>query len=187
MNIVDGDIEVLYYISACKTEEALKWFTGPIAAMKKETPEKTFGEIFNPTLLSIFGEKITNGQIPKAFSKDVFSELVELMADGIPMIDDLTIDEYEKYEYSHDYWGGIPKNFYHVVDDVMKNDKYKLADNSVVVEIVKQILAANMDAVEKLRKGDLKMINWLVGQCMKEGKGKVSPVEVKSELETQLG
>jgi len=59
------------------------------------------------------------------------------------------------------------------LDEIIKNPKYKAADTSEVDLVVEKVFADNPNEVEKARK-EPKMINWLVGQAMKQLKGKAS-------------
>lgn len=45
--------------------------------------------------------------------------------------------------------------------------------------VVDKILAANADAVEKYKNGEEKVLGFLVGQIMKEMKGKCNPGQMK--------
>ena len=52
--------------------------------------------------------------------------------------------------------------------------------------VVDKILAANADAVEKYKNGEEKVLGFLVGQIMKEMKGKCNPGQMKELIISKL-
>jgi aspartyl-tRNA(Asn)/glutamyl-tRNA(Gln) amidotransferase subunit B len=56
-----------------------------------------------------------------------------------------------------------------------------LSDDSEVDEVISKIISDNPEQVEKF-KSDPRMLNWFVGQCMKAGKGKISPQIAKDKI-----
>ena len=57
----------------------------------------------------------------------------------------------------------------------------QVSDTSFIEEIVKGIIEANQDSVEKFRSGNAKVKGFFVGQVMKESKGKANP-QIVSDL-----
>ncbi|MES2705932.1 MAG: Asp-tRNA(Asn)/Glu-tRNA(Gln) amidotransferase subunit GatB [Verrucomicrobiota bacterium] len=62
----------------------------------------------------------------------------------------------------------------------------QVSDTGFLDEIITQVLAANADAVEKIKAGNDKAINALKGQVMKLSQGKANPKVVGDLLETRL-
>ena len=62
----------------------------------------------------------------------------------------------------------------------------QVSDTGFLDEIITQVLAANADAVEKIKAGNDKAINALKGQVMKLSQGKANPKVVGDLLEARL-
>jgi aspartyl-tRNA(Asn)/glutamyl-tRNA(Gln) amidotransferase subunit B len=63
----------------------------------------------------------------------------------------------------------------------------QMSDESGIESIIDDILASNVDAVEKFRAGENKLMGFFVGQVMKETKGKANPRMVNELLRKKLG
>ena len=63
----------------------------------------------------------------------------------------------------------------------------QISDSSELDGLVAQIIAANPDAAEKIRSGNKKPIQFLMGQVMKATRGKANPQMVVQRLQEQLG
>jgi len=61
-----------------------------------------------------------------------------------------------------------------------------MQDNSQLTILCKAIVEAHPQAVEDYKKGQEKSFNFLVGQVMKETKGKADPTVIKSILKSLL-
>lgn len=59
-------------------------------------------------------------------------------------------------------------------------------DNSELLKLVNEVIAANGKAAEEYRSGKEKAIGFLVGQVMRNGKGKFNPSVVKEIMEKEL-
>lgn len=62
-----------------------------------------------------------------------------------------------------------------------------MSDSAEIEKIVKNVLANNPKAAEDVRKGEDKAIGFLVGQAMKESRGKANPKLVRELISAQLG
>ena len=62
----------------------------------------------------------------------------------------------------------------------------QVSDTGFLDGIITQVLAANADAVEKIKAGNDKAINALKGQVMKLSQGKANPKVVGDLLEARL-
>ena len=85
-----------------------------------------------------------------------------------------------------------------VLDYLMENDAdvdsvieklglKQVSDDSAIVAIIDQILAANAGKVEEYKNGKEKMFGFFVGQVMKEGKGAFNPGKVNELLKAKIG
>jgi aspartyl-tRNA(Asn)/glutamyl-tRNA(Gln) amidotransferase subunit B len=63
----------------------------------------------------------------------------------------------------------------------------QISDEGTIAEIVEKVLAENMDAVESYRKGKEKAFGFLVGQVMRETRGKANPQIVNRILKEKIG
>lgn len=63
----------------------------------------------------------------------------------------------------------------------------QISDERMIEEIVEKVLAENADAVESYRKGKEKAFGFLVGQVMRETKGKANPQIVNRILKERIG
>lgn len=63
----------------------------------------------------------------------------------------------------------------------------QISDEGAILAIVEQIVAANPQSVEDFKAGKQKAIGFLVGQVMKESKGKANPALVNKLLQDVLG
>ena len=63
----------------------------------------------------------------------------------------------------------------------------QISDERTIAEIVEKVLAENMDAVESYRKGKEKAFGFLVGQVMRETRGKANPQIVNRILKEKIG
>lgn len=74
------------------------------------------------------------------------------------------------------------------VDDVIEKLGLKqVSDDSAILEIIDQILAANEDKVEQYKAGKEKLFGFFVGQTMKASKGSANPAKVNELLKQRLG
>lgn len=181
-NIFDGNISGFYYFSKLN-DEAVKWLLGAVMAESKVTG-KHFTNIIDAHTLSKFGEAVASNKIDRTFSKEIFREFLDLYKDW-PIVTDVTFGEFEKYGYNELFYLGVNKSFDHILDDILKNPKYVLSDDSEIDEIVKKVVEDNKEQFDKI-KTDPRMVNWFVGQCMKAGKGKLSPQIAKDKITAML-
>jgi Asp-tRNA(Asn)/Glu-tRNA(Gln) amidotransferase B subunit len=181
-SVVDGNIAGWYYISALN-DEAIKWLLGPIMVESKSRGVY-FTKIIAASLLAEFGRYIIQGKIDKAFTKDIFSELLSITTD-YPKVDEVSFEEYEKYGYNQYYYLSVRKRPRHILDDMLSDDKYKVSSDIDVLFFIDETIAENLDQFEKL-KTNPKLLNWFVGQVMKKAKSKFSAEKVKSLIELRV-
>ncbi|MDR2505772.1 MAG: Asp-tRNA(Asn)/Glu-tRNA(Gln) amidotransferase subunit GatB [Oscillospiraceae bacterium] len=140
-----------------------------ITRKPKDTANWIIGEV-----LSILKER---GEPADELSldKDKFARIITLVADGAinraagrrvlrALLDsDIDVDAYVK-----------------------QNGLEAIGGASVVDDAVKKVVAANADSVAKFRSGSEKVFGFLMGQVMKELKGKGDPAALKKALEEAL-
>jgi len=72
------------------------------------------------------------------------------------------------------------------INKVIKNLKPKKVDKNLLEEVINKVLKDNQKAVLDYQKGKSNAIMFLVGQVMKETKGKVEAKAVKEEIERKI-
>ncbi len=68
-----------------------------------------------------------------------------------------------------------------------EQDLLQVSDEGAIQLIVEKVLAANPQAATDVKNGEMKAIGFLVGQIMKESKGKANPGLAQSLIKKQLG
>lgn len=63
----------------------------------------------------------------------------------------------------------------------------QVSDESEIAKIVEQVLADNAKAAEDVKNGEMKAVGFLVGQVMKNSKGKANPKMAQDLIKKQLG
>lgn len=63
----------------------------------------------------------------------------------------------------------------------------QVSDESAIAAIVEQVLAANEQAANDVKNGEMKAIGFLVGQVMKASQGKANPALAQQLIKKQLG
>lgn len=63
----------------------------------------------------------------------------------------------------------------------------QVSDEGEIAKIVAQVLSDNVKAAEDVKNGEMKAIGFLVGQVMKESKGKANPSLAQQLIKQQLG
>jgi aspartyl-tRNA(Asn)/glutamyl-tRNA(Gln) amidotransferase subunit B len=71
----------------------------------------------------------------------------------------------------------------HVLDD---KDLGQMESSSDLIDIVKKVIASNSDQVEEYKSGKEPVIKYLVGQVMKESKGKANPQKAEELLKQNI-
>jgi aspartyl-tRNA(Asn)/glutamyl-tRNA(Gln) amidotransferase subunit B len=67
-----------------------------------------------------------------------------------------------------------------------ERDLLQVSNEDEIEAIVRKVIEANPQAAEDIRKGEMKAVGFLVGQIMKESKGKANPGLAQKMIEQQL-
>jgi aspartyl-tRNA(Asn)/glutamyl-tRNA(Gln) amidotransferase subunit B len=73
-----------------------------------------------------------------------------------------------------------------IMQIVEKNGLLQINDDSALEAFVSIVLEANPKIVEDYKSGKVQVIGFLIGQCMKESKGKGNPTKFKQMIEARL-
>ena len=69
---------------------------------------------------------------------------------------------------------------------IKDNNLQMVSDDSLVRDIVTAVIAANPNSIEQYKEGNEKVVKFLMGQSMKQLKGKANPAVVTKVLEEEL-
>ena len=69
---------------------------------------------------------------------------------------------------------------------VTENNLIQVTDDGALLEIVKVVIDNNPTQVNQYKEGKLQVIDYLLGQCMKEARGKGNPVKFRELLTEEL-
>lgn len=69
---------------------------------------------------------------------------------------------------------------------IKDNNLQMVSDDSLVRDIVTSVIAANPNSIEQYKEGNEKVVKFLMGQSMKQLKGKANPAVVTKVLEEEL-
>ena len=72
------------------------------------------------------------------------------------------------------------------LDDLLEDPKYKATSGDELTGAVKKIIIDNPAQIDELKNGKDKILGWLVGQVMKELKGKANAAEVNKLFREEL-
>jgi aspartyl-tRNA(Asn)/glutamyl-tRNA(Gln) amidotransferase subunit B len=106
----------------------------------------------------------------------------ELLAEMLTLMDDGTISgKIAKTVFAEMYQTGKSAR-----QIVAERGLTQISDTSALEAIVAEVLAENLDAVEKYKAGNAKLFAFLVGQVMKKSQGKANPQLANQMLRERL-
>lgn len=71
--------------------------------------------------------------------------------------------------------------------EIIKSEGMEVVSDSGAIEaIVDKVISANPKAVADFKSGKTNVVGWLMGQVMKESKGKANPAEASSLVQKKL-
>ncbi|HRQ90458.1 MAG TPA: Asp-tRNA(Asn)/Glu-tRNA(Gln) amidotransferase subunit GatB, partial [Bacteroidia bacterium] len=135
------------------------------AAKVSSAPKKVANWVINNLLAELNARSLTIGECP--VTSQALAELVELVESG------KVSNNQGKEVFAHlfDHPGESPAA-------ITKAKGFEPADSGEIEKIVDEVIAANPGPVEEVRGGNDKAANFLVGQVMKQSKGKANPKQV---------
>lgn len=179
-------------LAEAKKERYITKFGLPEYDANMITGQKALADFFEATT------KICNN--PKEVSNWIMGELMRKLSDEgieakdmkmtpaslaklIELVEKKTINRNKAKEI----FGIAFKERLDVEKYVKENNLEQVSDEGLVLDIVKKVIVANPQAVEDYTSGNKKAIGFLMGQCMKELKGKGDPGVVNKLLSKELG
>jgi Asp-tRNA(Asn)/Glu-tRNA(Gln) amidotransferase B subunit len=164
-NLFDGTLSGFYYVAMSsfnKTDESAKMILGYISETFKnrKIDIRSINTHIPASWLCYLIECLETGKVPKKHQKDFIDELID--ADKFAYLD--------------------VKN---LIEDLLKNPKYEVLDNSFLTKLIEDVFLSNEKAVEDA-KTNPKKIGFLIGQVMKLSEGKASPQDVSAMINEKL-
>ena len=146
-----------------------------------------------------FENAVKHGAEPKGATNWINSELAKLLNESNTLIDNSKITPVHLSDLLKLIGSGAisGRQAKDVFDTAFKTGKLpseiakeagvsQITDESSIRSIVKQVIDANVEVVEKIKGGDPKPKGFLVGQIMKESKGRANPQLVQQLLNEEL-
>lgn len=159
----------------------------------KLTRDKAFADLFEETT-KLCGE-------PKEVANWMLTQLLYEMNDKAVEIENLTISSRVFAEFINIIVAGkVNKNvgkeiFTHVFADgdnfdvndyIIKNNLAMIDDTSAIGDVVRKVIEENKSVAEEFKAGKTKVLGFLVGQCMKQLKGKANPETINRIMIEEL-
>ena len=164
----DCDFDALYYLAMAAENgvgaEALKWIMS-IVITELKVREKPFNErslsaLLPALVLNRFLLTIKEGKLDRTFAKPAFSELIE-------------------FDFTPGYDGAIE------IDNQLLDPRFIVESDDINDKLIEQIIKSNPEQVKRAKENP-KILQWFVGQVMKESKGKARPSIVMEKLTVLL-
>ena len=151
-------------------------------------------------LCEIFEETVSLGAPPVSVCNWLLGETMRIMNDRAMDADKLSIDpaclfSLIKLHKEHVINSTTAREIFEKIFDgeISDVDKYvgdnslgMVSDTDALILVIDNVLAANPGPVSDYRSGKTKSIGFIIGQVMKEMKGKADPEAVRSLLEEKL-
>jgi aspartyl-tRNA(Asn)/glutamyl-tRNA(Gln) amidotransferase subunit B len=144
-----------------------------------------------------FDAAVAGGACPKAAANAVKGEIMRLVNDGkaveIPILtqdfvkalrlaqDNKITQEGLKTAISSMFMTNKPLD-----QIVAEKGLIVTEDSSLITDVVREVLAAEPDAVAKCKNGNAKVMSYLFGKCMGKLRGKALPASITEELKKAL-
>ncbi len=143
------------------------------AELREEVPEHTIGD---RAILNQAATSYANVDVARSLNAPQLLELAALVIDG-------TISKSQIREVAE----GVVQSGLEPKEFVEQKGLAQTSDSGQIEMIVDQVLAANPDAVAKLKAGDQAPFGFLVGAVMRAAQGKANPAVVNQLLRQKLG
>jgi aspartyl-tRNA(Asn)/glutamyl-tRNA(Gln) amidotransferase subunit B len=152
--------------------------------------EKEIADFYEEAILKLENKNAGNN---KLVSNWVMTEIMRMIQDRDTMVSDLKIKPQHIAEIVDLVSSGtisntIAKDIFAEVEQgkspkeiVEEQGLKQVSDTSFIDELVKGVIEANPDSVEKFKSGNAKVKGFFVGQVMKGSKGKANP-QIVSDL-----
>lgn len=137
-------------------KEVANWMLTQLLYEMNDKAAQTDNLTISPRIFAEFINIIVAGKVNKSVGKEIFTQV---------------------------FWGG--DNF-DVNDYIIKNGLAMIDDDAAIRDVVKKVIEANRNAVDEYRAGKTKVLSFLVGQCMRQLKGKANPETINRIMLEEL-
>lgn len=189
-NLFDGNINGWYYLSAATpdgSDEAAKWILGALAARLNEMgkPFAHANRLVPADYMSSFVAYLKAGRFERAFSKDVFAELMDRgeQFQEISLRDDMTPMEVQEWVDSS---AGRRLSGNEVMDEIISLSRFKAASADEIDGLIEAVIASNPEQAATVASNP-KLLQWFIGQVLKASRGKAPAPIVQEKLAKRLG
>ena len=107
--------------------------------------------------------------------------------DHLIRLSELTSDNKLSSSAAKEVFGEVVKTGKDPEEIAQAQNLLQVSDEGEIAKIVEKVLADNSQAAEDVKNGEMKAIGFLVGQVMKESKGKANPQMAQDLIKKQLG
>ena len=163
-SLFDGSLSGYYYVAAASdgTDEAIKWIMGAVAAFLNEQklPFPAVHRVMPSDYLRTFIEYLKTNKFEKGFAKDVFAELLKADQHVDVDLNEMTPTEMDVL-VKEDHWTHR-RTGPEVLDKIISNPRFKVADSSEIDTIIDGVIAANADKAAKVAEQP-QLVQWFVG------------------------
>lgn len=174
----------------CKTanvEDFLKFVENTVMTHMSETnlELEDIPQVFS-SHLSILADLYYSSKFDKKHMPQFFKDFLAVGIHKDPV--ELDFEEWNHVVYLDKTFGFCYLDVNHIISNILSGEAYKKADNSETKSAVLEVINLNTKQFDE-SKTDERMLNWLVGQCMKALKGKGNAPEIKDlirELQNEI-
>ena len=150
-------------------------------------------------LVKIFEEALEVCNEPKEVSNWIMGEVLRLATDTGTEVEDIKFDfanlgklivliknKVINRDTAKEVFEKIFKDNINPEEYIKENNLEMVKDDGLVEEIVKSVFEANPKSIEEFKAGNDKVVRFLIGQCMKQLKGKADPSQVTETVAKHL-
>lgn len=137
-------------------KEVANWMLTQLLYEMNDKAAQTDNLTISPRVFAEFINIIVAGKVNKSVGKEIFTQV---------------------------FLGG--DNF-DVNDYIIKNGLVMIDDDAAIGDVVKKVIEANRNAVDEYGAGKTKVLSFLVGQCMRQLKGKANPETINRIMLEEL-
>ena len=150
-------------------------------------------------LVKIFEEALEVSGEPKEVSNWIMGEVLRLAADTNTEVEDIKFDfanlgnlitlvknSVINRVTAKEVFEKMFKDNINPEEYIKENNLEMVKDDGLVEEIVKSVFETNPKSIEEFKAGNDKVVRFLIGQCMKQLKGKADPTQVNEVVAKQL-
>lgn len=173
-NLNDLNYNSLYYVQvACNgfdDDESIKLILGPVAEIlnEKNISLERASSLIPPYFINIFVKYLKQNKIERSFLKEIFRDFIF----------------HERFKIDEE---GLKQQLSanNILEKILSDSKYSLINSNDLDSLIDEIISLNREQTKKVKENP-KLIQWFLGQVIKNSKKKLIPTIVKEKLESKL-